>query len=248
MLFTLPFVPPLRLAPMMYVISNSWLWTEAIGLFNSRCRWRALVMNRFPMELTRWETGLLLEEFVAAMKTYQVDMRRRLREVELPTADRDYFSQIATMVRVLVMTEDWCGDSLMNVPILGRITEAAPGMELRFFIRSQSPELDAYYTARGITHIPVFSFLDANFHDIGTWVERPQAAHTAIGDWIAADPEVTKVMQDTEMTAERRHRALQEKFGSLSSEMEGWYADGLQAVTVQELKALLAPLIRAGPA
>jgi hypothetical protein len=31
------------------------------------------------------------------------------------------------------MTEDWCGDALMNLPIVARIVEALPGADLRLF-------------------------------------------------------------------------------------------------------------------
>lgn len=198
-------------------------------------------MDKFPMDLRRWQTGLTLDEFVAGMNTHQADMRRRLGEVHLPAADRDHFAGVESPVHVLVMTEDWCGDSLMNVPILARIARAAPGMELRLFVRSQSAELDAHYTARGITHIPVFTFLDSDFNEIGEWVERSQAAHAAVGEWTAAHPEVTELLQDTTMSGEERHRLLGEKFGGMLTEMEGWYVDGLQQATVEEIKALLTP-------
>ncbi len=204
-------------------------------------------MEKFPMDWARWQSGLTLDAFVAGMTTHQAGMRRRLRQVELPPADRDDFAQIESTVHVLVMTEDWCGDSLMNLPILAHVVQAAPGMDLRIFIRPRSPELDADYTARGITHIPVVSFLDADFGEIGTWVERSQAAHAAIGEWMAAHPEVTKLMADAELSAEARHHLLQEKFGGMLREMEAWYADGLQAETVDELRALLAPVATTRP-
>lgn len=52
------------------------------------------MMGKFPMDLTRWQSGLTLGEFVATMETHQADMRRLLRQVELPPADRDDLPQI----------------------------------------------------------------------------------------------------------------------------------------------------------
>ena len=204
-------------------------------------------MDKFPMDPARWQSGLTIDEFVAGMNTHQADMRHRLGEVRLPAGDRDHFARIESPIHVLVMTEDWCGDSLMNVPILARIVEAAPGMDLRVFIRSRSPELNDYYTARGITRIPVLTFLDGDFNEIGTWVERSQAAHAAVSEWMDAHPEVTELLQNQTMTAEERHRLLGEKFGGILIEMEGWYADSLQKATVDEIKALLVPVAEALP-
>ncbi len=204
---------------------------------------KEVYMGKFPMDQKRWQTGLTLDQFVAGMKAHQADMRRRLREVVLPAREPDYFARVESLVHVLVMTEDWCGDSLMNLPILARLVEVAPGMDMRIFVRGGAPDLNDHYTARGITHIPVFTFLGADFDEIGTWVERPQAAHARIGEWMATHPEVAELLADTRMTTEERHRALQEKFGALLSEMEGWYTDRLQAATVAELNALLAAVV-----
>lgn len=197
------------------------------------------MMSKFPVNAARWQAALTLDGFVEGMKTHQADMRRRLREVRLSPADREHFTRLDRPVYALVMTEDWCGDSLMNLPILARIVEAAPRMELRIFDRAGSPDLNDHYTARNIKAIPVFTFLDADFDEIGTWVERSQAAYARIGEWMAAHPQVAELLQNTDVTAEERHHALQEQFGDLLLEMEGWYADGLQAATVAELKALL---------
>lgn len=155
------------------------------------------------------------------MKTHQAEMRRRLREVTLLPADRDHFARLDRPVYALVMTEDWCGDSLMNLPIMARLVKAAPGMELRIFDRAGSPDLNDYYTARNIKAIPVFfTFLDADFDEIGTWVERSQAAYARVGEWMAAHPQVGELLQNMDMTAEERHHALQEQFGDLLLEME----------------------------
>lgn len=50
-----------------------------------------------------------------------------------------------------------------------------------------------------------------------------------------------------QMTAEERHPVLHEKLGGMVTEMEGWYADRLRAATLEELKALLAPVAKTLP-
>jgi hypothetical protein len=196
-------------------------------------------MGKFPMDRTRWQTGLTLDVFVNGMQTHQAAIQHRLREVTLPEADRADFARLTSLIRALVMTEDWCGDGVMNLPILARIVEAAPGMEMRVFIRSQAPDLNDHYVTCGITHIPVFTFLDADFHEIGTWVERPQAAHDRVKAWLAAHPEVDAISGDPALTDEERQAKLRAIGEGMLTEMEGWYADGLQQATVEELKSLL---------
>jgi hypothetical protein len=197
-------------------------------------------LDKMPMDSTRWRAGLTLAQFVEKMTAYQDEMRRRLDEVALSDADCAELARLNQPVHALVMTEDWCPDSLMNVPILARVVEAAPGMDMRIFIRSRSPDLEAYCQARDVRCIPVFTFLDAAFDEIGTWLERPQAAHERLEAWKAAHPEFDSTHRDPTLSRREhgaRRRALLQ---SLPLEMEGWYAEGLQAETVKELKALLA--------
>ncbi len=192
------------------------------------------------MDSTRWWTGLTLTQFVEKMTAYQDEMRRRLREVALSDADCAQLARLNQPVHALVMTEDWCPDSLMNVPILARVVEAAPGMDMRIFIRSRSPDLETYYQARGVGCIPVFTFLDAAFDEIGTWLERPQAAHERLQAWKAEHPEFEPSHRDPALSRRQHGAKRRALLQSLPLEMERWYAEGLQAETVKELKALLA--------
>jgi hypothetical protein len=197
-------------------------------------------LDPIPMDATTWQAGLTLAQFVEQMTTYRDAMRRRLREVALPDADCAELARLTRPLHALVLTEDWCPDSLMNVPILARVVEAAPGMDMRIFIRSMFPDLKAYYQARGVGCIPVFTFLDADFREIGTWLERPQAAHARLQEWKAARPQFDPTCGDSRL-ARREHGARRRaQLQGLPFEMECWYAEGLQAETVKELKALLA--------
>jgi thiol-disulfide isomerase/thioredoxin len=192
------------------------------------------------MDAIIWQAGLTLAQFVEGMTTYQDEMRRRLREVALSDADYAELACLTRPVHALVMTEDWCPDCLMNVPILARVVEAAPGMDMRIFVRSRFPDLKAYYQARGVGCIPIFTFLDAGFDEIGTWLERSQAAHARLQEWKAARPEFNPTHGDSRL-ARREHGARRRaQLQGLPLEMERWYAEGLQAETVKELKALLA--------
>ncbi len=192
------------------------------------------------MDATYWRTGLTLAEFVERMTTHQDKMRRRLREVALTDADCAELARLNRPLHALVMTEDWCPDSLMNLPILARVVEAAPSMDMRIFVRSASPDLETHYQARDIRCIPVFTFLDADFVEIGTWLERPQAAHERLHAWKAAHPDFDPAHQDPTLSPQERRAKRRALMQGLPVEMEGWYAEGLQAETVKELKAVLA--------
>ena len=97
----------------------------------------------------------------------QSHMARRLASVQLTSAERMLSPGMHSGMHVLVMTEDWCGDAWMNLPIVARIAETLPDADLRVFVRTAAPELNAYYTGRGVTRIPVVTFLAPGFSRTG---------------------------------------------------------------------------------
>ena len=200
-------------------------------------------MHEFPMSESTWQQGLTLPAYVDQMAHHQDDTRRRLAQITLRPQDGAAFAAQSGVRHVLVLTEDWCGGSLLNVPILAHLVAAAPGLDLRFFPRARSPELDAFYQAREITHIPVFTFLDGDFHELATWVERPRLAHEHLAAWNAAHPAVTAVRNNTSLDPETRREWLRALTAGLLEEMEYWYDhDGLQQATVDEIIQLLSPV------
>jgi hypothetical protein len=195
-------------------------------------------MNVPPMTADSWLIGLTLDAYVAGMKMNQANMARRLASVKLSPAERDAFARYDGPTHVLVMTEDWCGDAVMNLPIVARIAEALPHADLRVFVRPAAPELNAYYADQGVTHIPVVSFLDEDFRELATWVERPAAADARRAEWMAAHPDFVPGKPPAELTLEERQERMR-RLMELMAEMETWYDNGIQSDTVAEIRALL---------
>lgn len=200
-----------------------------------------------PDFASTWDDAMTLDAYVAGMRHQQAAMQRRLRDVTLPAEQIAGFGQLTQAVHVLVVTEDWCGDSLMNVPILARLVEAAPGLTLRVVRRSEAPQLETYYSTRGITHTPVFSFLDKAFAEIGVWVERPQAAQQRLAAWMATHAEIKQILRDSSLSRDARRQKVAASFPHMLAEMEQWYTQELQAATVAEIRTLLAPWLPTSP-
>ena len=60
--------------------------------------------------------------------------------------------------KVLVISEDWCGDAMMNLPILKRISEEL-NWEVRVFHRDEDTDLIDQYLTNGTSRsIPIFIF------------------------------------------------------------------------------------------
>jgi hypothetical protein len=84
------------------------------------------------------------------------------------------FKSLPKPLRVLALAEDWCGDVVANLPILGRLAKEVPTLDVRIFYRDQNLDLmDRWLNQGKYQSIPVFVFFDENFRELGHWIERP---------------------------------------------------------------------------
>ncbi|MFL5607519.1 MAG: thioredoxin family protein [Gemmatimonadaceae bacterium] len=74
---------------------------------------------------------------------------------------------------LLVLSEDWCGDAVNTVPVVAKLAELSPNLDLRVLARDENPDLmDAHLTGTSRS-IPVVIALDAEFREQGWWGPRP---------------------------------------------------------------------------
>jgi hypothetical protein len=180
-----------------------------------------------PVTRERFEQGMTYDQFKAGMTRNQSRFEANERRVELSPDDLRPFRNLPRPLNVLVIAEDWCGDVIDNLPILGRIAQESGKLNLRVFLRDQNLDLMDQYLNRGqFRSIPVFVFFDDAFNEIGRFIERPDSV--------------------TERRAQRRREifAQNPKFGSpdapvdqLPEEVRAELTQAIQAMR-EELKPI----------
>lgn len=75
--------------------------------------------------------------------------------------------------KLLVLSEDWCGDASNTVPVLARLAEAVPNVEMRILRRDENPELMDRWLTNGSRSIPKVIVLDPAFDPVASWGPRP---------------------------------------------------------------------------
>lgn len=189
-----------------------------------------------------WEKGLSITELIAGMTVNKEAMQRRHHTIELKREEQSRLAGLTARRRLLVLTEEWCSDCLMNLPILAKMADASPNIEVRFFDRKDWPELRAYFNERDIYSLPTVQILDEVFRPLAVWVERPQAAHQRLAEWKEAHPEVEHTRRRADLTSEQKREMLKKFSERLLDEMENWYAQNLQSETVREVAEILETL------
>jgi hypothetical protein len=128
----------------------------------------------FILELNSWfQKGLTTDEYIGQMTRNKEGMVSIHERFALKDEDKKKLEAIqAKKLRVIVLSEDWCGDAMLNNPVLLRIAEAA-GMEVRFVLRDQNLELMDQYLTNGTSRaIPIFIFIDQEGNEAGVWGPR----------------------------------------------------------------------------
>ena len=80
------------------------------------------------LDRARWDKGMTYDAFKAAMTRNQERFAENETSRRRSTRRRCGPSRACRKpLRVLVLAEDWCGDVVANLPILGRISEGTAG-------------------------------------------------------------------------------------------------------------------------
>ncbi len=89
-------------------------------------------------------------------------------------------------LRLLVVAEDWCGDSAHTIPYLARFVESVEGLELRVIDSKVGQDvMNQHPTPDGRGSTPTVVVLDAADRDVGCWVERP----SGLQSWWLTNPD-----------------------------------------------------------
>ena len=144
----------------------------------------------------RFKQGMTFQQYLDQMGTNKEKFAQFLEEIKIRPEDREGLRKklAGKKVNVLVITEDWCGDALYNVPVLARLVEGLGDVEVRVFLRDQNPDLmDQYLNQGTYRSIPVFAFFDENMNEIARFIERP--------------PKVTEIIEQKMLEMRRALRA-----------------------------------------
>lgn len=120
--------------------------------------------------------------------------------------------------KLLVIAEDWCGDASNTVPVLARLAEAAPNVEMRVLNRDENPDLMDRYLTNGGRAIPVAVVLDDQLEPRGWWGPRP----AELQEFVLSEKEKGE-METSEIYREARR----------------WYARDAGETTLDELLDVL---------
>jgi hypothetical protein len=122
----------------------------------------------------RFESGLTYQAFKEAMTRNRDRVEANEKRVAIDPETARAFRSLPRPLNVVVLAEDWCGDVIANLPVLGRLADEVETLNVRIFYRDKNLDLMERWLNQGkFQSIPVFAFFDEGLHELGHWIERP---------------------------------------------------------------------------
>jgi hypothetical protein len=121
----------------------------------------------------RFADGLTLEESIAQMTVNRDRLAGALARAATEPAGPDVLERLGRPRKLMVITEDWCGTSLVYVPYVASLMAADPTLEVRVFLRDDNPDVMDHYLKHGLYRsIPVFAFFDDDMRELARFIEQ----------------------------------------------------------------------------
>jgi thiol-disulfide isomerase/thioredoxin len=99
--------------------------------------------------------------------------------IHLTAAQAALLSGFTRRIHLLVLSGVWCGDCSRQGPIFQRLSEAAPGLELRFAERDEDEGLTDLLRINGAKKVPVAVFLSEDFYEVQRFGDRTLSIYRA---------------------------------------------------------------------
>lgn len=118
-----------------------------------------------------FDEAISLADYMDKMETHKENSFRIYEQFEVPKDDEFIELLKEKKPEILIITEDWCGDAMMNNPILRRIAEAA-GLDVRTVYRDEDTDLIDKHLTNGGRSIPIYLLFGEDGEVEATWGPR----------------------------------------------------------------------------
>lgn len=139
-------------------------------------------------ENAEWDNAVNYKKFLKNARENVELMKARYDGFQVTEQDLDILRSIQNEIRILVIGTDRCDDTAGNVPILARIAECTPRIELRILDSDANARYHQQFKVNGKRKTPVVLFRSTEHEELCRWVERPNAAYKVINE--GTDPSV----------------------------------------------------------
>ncbi|PID04590.1 MULTISPECIES: thioredoxin family protein [unclassified Sporosarcina] len=165
-----------------------------------------------------FEDAVSLQMYMDKMEAHKENSFLIYNAFEVPQDDEFIELLKEKKPHILVITEDWCGDAMLNNPILQKIAEAA-NIDVRAVLRDENPELIDRYLTNGGRSIPMYLLLNSAGEVVEKWGPRAPVLQKYVMDGRAKLPD-----KDASDFEDKQKVFYSQLMSEYTSKPENWLA------------------------
>ncbi|WP_350293125.1 thioredoxin family protein [uncultured Croceitalea sp.] len=119
-------------------------------------------------------------------------MNRWDKTLKIPAEIQEKITGLDRKLTFLVLTESWCGDASPSLPVMNKIAELNPNINLRIVLRDENIDLMNQFLTNDAMSIPKLIIIDNDKEEvIADWGPRPSIATKMVTDYKAEHGKLT---------------------------------------------------------
>ena len=177
------------------------------------------------------KNGFHWKDYVSSMTENKKNLNKLIQIVKLK---KDLHNSIKTLEpklenkNIIILTEDFCPDSLFNLPIFITMSELISNLSLQIFKRSENEYLNETCQNLGLTKIPALLITDKYLNILSQWEEKPKKAYKIQSDLMQKN----KLLYETKSNSDLTLKEL------MINSLEYEYNNSLWKETISEINKI----------
>jgi thiol-disulfide isomerase/thioredoxin len=161
--------------------------------------------------------GMSFKEFIPTIdQKYIPKWDRALTKIQFNESQLNFLKSDFASVNVLIFACDFCPDCQNAIPIMHKMVEHSNFINLKIVDRDADKELFRNYLINNKALIPMFLFLNEEFHEVARWVERSTHGY--------------KLMYESKIIAKAREDFIKNKNDKFKSNSETLFQENLDEI------------------
>ena len=131
-----------------------------------------------------YESGQVFSDFLREADARKALWDSNYASAEVPSPVLERARALGGTWYVLAIAVAGCSDSVNTIPYVAKLTEDVPGLEMRIIDSTVGRAyMEARPTPDGRAATPTLILMDADFNEVGCWIERPSPLQSwALGE------------------------------------------------------------------
>ena len=138
-------------------------------------------MNAADLQKT-FDAALTWEQYLATDPERSPKWLDIYRQVSLTQDQRRLIEGFVREVRMLCVSGIWCGDCVQQGPLLQRIAEASPRIDLRWVDRDEHPDLAEQIKVNAGLRVPMVIFMAEDCEPVSLFGDRTLTRYRAMAE------------------------------------------------------------------